>query len=161
MAANLSRWMQIVYLEPQELDELHRREKLWGTRWKPSGSPQYAMKGRATWMDLDWIKTSIDRVFPNGYYPKEMLPGEQASSMEAFARAIFPLWKRIEELDFKAEAKLSREEVSTTKILMEVTTTHKQDRAIYDSGHKPTRIVIPADHYKKAAASDKFSKWKD
>ena len=110
-------------------------------------------------MDLNRIKTAMTRIFPSGYYPKEMLPGEQEASMETFRRQIFPLWKSIEERDNKAEAKLSNEEVSALKVLMEVTTTRKQDRAIYDSGHKPTRIVIPADFRKKAAASDKYSGW--
>ena len=110
-------------------------------------------------MDLGRIKSAMTRIFPNGYYPKEMLPGEQEISMDTFSKAIFPLWKRIEEQDTKAEAKLSNDEVAALKVLMEVTTTHKQDQAIYDSGHKPTRIVIPADFRKKAAASDKHSRW--
>lgn len=110
-------------------------------------------------MDLGKIKAHMTRVFPNGYFPKEMLPGEQEASMEVFRRAIFPFWKSIEERDNKAEAKMTTEEVSAIKVLMEVTTTHKQDKAIHDSGHRPARIVIPPDFRKKAAASDKFSKW--
>lgn len=110
-------------------------------------------------MDLNRIKAAMTRIFPNGFYPKEMLPGEQESSMENFRRQIFPLWKSIEERDNKAEAKLTLDEVAALKVLMEVTTTHKQDRAIYESGEKPSRIVIPADFRKKAAASDKFSQW--
>ena len=159
MDQHLSRWAQIVYLTPEELDSLHHREVLLGTRSGPSNYPLYVQMGAGTWMDMNRIKTAMTRIFPSGYYPKEMLPGEQEASMDTFSKAIYPLWKRIKELDNKAEAKLSNEEVSALKVLMEVTTTHKQDRAIYDSGHKPTRIVIPADFRKKAAASDKYSGW--
>lgn len=101
----------------------------------------------------------MTRIFPNGFYPKEMLPGEQNSSMENFRRSIFPLWKSIEERDNKAELKMTDAEIYSQRVLMEIPTTHKQDRSIYDSGNKPSRIVIPADFRKKAAASDKYSQW--
>ena len=160
MDQHLSRWSQIVYLSPENLAVLHRREILLGTRSGPSNYPLYVQLGKATWMDLAGIKKLMDRTFPNGYYPKEMLPGEQESSMEIFRKAIYPLWKSIEERDNKAEEKLSMAEINAPgQVMFEVKTTHKQDLSIYESGEKPTRIVIPADFRKKAAASDKYSGW--
>ncbi len=80
--------------------------------------------------------------------------------MDNFSREIYPLWKSIEDRDLKAEEKLSMSEINAPgQLLFDVKTTHKQDKAIYDSGNKPSRIVIPPDFRKKSAASDKFSQW--
>lgn len=107
------------------------------------------------------IAQSTRQKFPDGYFPREMNAAEKAVSIEEFERSIYPIWMGIEKKDFENEAAQSWEWVHAQRVLLEVLTMHRQDRAIHGSNHKPVRMGEPTEGFrKKAAASDKFSGWK-
>lgn len=91
-----------------------------------------------------------------------MTEGERAASVDNFKRAIYPIWKGIEDRDIAAENKITMEEVNWSgQVLFEAKTVHTQDLAIISSGYKPSMETAPPEDFrKKAAASDKYSGWK-
>lgn len=63
----------------------------------------------------------------------------KAASMDQFERAIYPIWRGIDEKDKIAEINMTNEEIATRDVLLECGTLHRQDLAIYTSGIKPNR----------------------
>lgn len=64
----------------------------------------------------------------------------QSRSIDDFSRAIYPIWKGIEEKDKANEDAMTMGEVSSHgQVMFEIRTMHKQDLAIYNSGIKPAR----------------------
>ncbi len=107
------------------------------------------------------ITREINRVFPEGYWPKGMDNSAQARSIDEFSRAIYPAWKGTEAFDSEAEGKLTMEEIRAPgQVLFEAKTIHKQDLAIRRSGNKPAReFMQTADLRKKAVAGEKYAGW--
>lgn len=103
-------------------------------------------------------------MFSQGYWPREMSEADRARSMEDFTRAIYPIWRGIDERDRAEDAKKSLGECMAQPIMAEVVTLHKQDLAIYESGHKPSKISTAPESMQrlrqKAAAGEKFSGWR-
>ena len=65
---------------------------------------------------------------------------EQAASIEAFEREIFPIWMGILTKDAERDKDLTFEQVNAPgQVMFEVLTTHKQDLAIIRSEKKPNR----------------------
>ena len=65
---------------------------------------------------------------------------DQNRSVHEFERAIFPIWKGIEEREIAADGKLTGADIyAPGQILFECATLHKQDLAILASGVKPHR----------------------
>lgn len=69
-----------------------------------------------------------------------MSQADQARSVSDFERAIFPIWKGIEQKDIAREQAMSLSDVSAMLTLAECLTMHKQDLRIYESGIKPHRM---------------------
>lgn len=139
MDMKISRWAQIVWMDREEVEGLHRREILRATRSPISSRLSFEEKHQPHWMDLERMKLSTMSHSPDGYWPRDMSLSEQAASIEQFEALIYPLWKGIEENDFAREMKLSREEIDSNRVLLECLTVHRQDLAIYGSGIKPNR----------------------
>ena len=139
MDQKISRWSQLVWMDADKVTELHRRETLWATRSEKSRRLKFEEKGLPHWMDLRWIATETMRISPDGYWPRDMTPSEQSSSLAQFESLIYPIWKGVEERDFDREAKLSQQEVNAQRVLLECLTLHHQDLLIHASGKRPTR----------------------
>lgn len=154
MDQKIARWAQLAWMDPEKVDELHRREKLWATRSEASGRLKFEEKGMAHWMDLRWIAAETMRISPNGYWPRDMSQSEQSSSMAQFEALIYPLWKRVEARDKREEEcccvkpeeckcvdaeKALHAAAARSMILLDCLTLHRQDLAIHVSGIKPTR----------------------
>ena len=78
--------------------------------------------------------------FPEGFWPKSMTSSEQYASLDAFGKSIYPIWRGIAERDRIREESIPMSEVNAPgQVMFEVSTTHKQDAAIYNSGIKPSR----------------------
>lgn len=88
------------------------------------------------------IGQAIRSRFPDGFWPSTMDASAQYRSIEDFSRAIYPIWRGIEEKDKDAETEMTAAEVSSSRLLFEVKTRHKQDNAIHASGIKPHRSDI-------------------
>lgn len=88
------------------------------------------------------IGQAIKSRFPDGYWPSTMDSSAQYRSIDDFSKAIYPIWKGIEEKDREAETAMTAAEVAASRILFEVKTRHKQDNAIYASGIKPHRSDV-------------------
>lgn len=68
-----------------------------------------------------------------------MTESDKATSVENFEKAIYPIWKGVEDKTWKEEQAMSMEEVACQRVLLECLTLHKQDLAIHNSGIKPVR----------------------
>jgi len=88
---------------------------------------------------MEKISFLTTRIFPDGYWPKEMTPSEREESMNNFERQIYPIWKGIEQKDVEKDKQMTQDEVSKQDILLECLTLHSQDIAIHMSGYKPYR----------------------
>ncbi len=126
-------------MDQDDLAGLHRRETLRATRYGPLRRLSFEDRNLPHWQDLGRIEEENNRLNPNGYWPKGMEESVKAQSMREFERAIFPIWKGIEEKDKIADAKLTPEQVAAQDVLLECLTLHKQDLAIHGSGIKPNR----------------------
>lgn len=107
-------------------------------------------------MDLEWIAQTMNRLKPDGFWPKNMTEGEKSASVDQFEKSIYPLWKSIEVSDKSAEDALTVEEVNLPgQVLFECATMHRQDRAIKRKGILPNIVSIEkemmADLRRKAA----------
>lgn len=140
MDQNISRWSMIVWMDRDQLDALHHREVWLGTRSGPLNRPVFQQKRLATWEGTSLIIQAMKTRFQEGYWPKSMDSAAQYNSLDAFAKAIYPLWKGIEEKDKAVEDAMTTAEASKIRLMLEVQTLHKQDTAIYMSGIKPARM---------------------
>lgn len=79
--------------------------------------------------------------------------------MDDFRRAIYPIWKRIDDEDRAGDT------MNSPDILSECSTLHAQDVAIQKSGQRPTMIVVTQakanEWRKKAAAGEKMGRWSE
>lgn len=164
MNQNLSRWMQIVFLDENEISVLHAREKWLATRLpKCANSPRFQVEGKQTWMGLQIISQAMNRLNPSGYWPKNLTESERELRITNFERNIYPIWRSIEENDLKSNNALTMKEVEAPgQVMFECSTLHRQDLGIRARGGRPdTSIVASSDFRKKSAASDRYSGWND
>ena len=165
MDSNIARWAQIVWWEREDIEGLHHREVLLATRSGPSRTPKFAQTKLGTWEAVNLIQSMTDRIFPDGYWPREMTSGDQMRSMEAFQRAIYPIWMGIAERDMRMDADRTIEEVTMAPVMYECLTMHRQDLAIIKSGHKPSRLSTAPESLlklrRKAAAGESYGKWQE
>jgi 2-oxo-4-hydroxy-4-carboxy--5-ureidoimidazoline (OHCU) decarboxylase len=85
----------------------------------------------------------MNRLKPDGFWPKTMSEGEKAASVSQFERDIFTIWKSIEEKDWENECHFTQEEVNAPgQVLFECATMHRQDRAIKARGFLPNMVTI-------------------
>jgi hypothetical protein len=88
----------------------------------------------------------------------------KSRSVADFERQIYPIWKGIEEKDRHDEEKMTSAQVSLLDVMLEVSTLHRQDRAIRSSGIMPGTMTATREGAealrKKAAASERFGSWK-
>ena len=131
-----ARWAKIVFLYPDQVAALHERETWLGTRSGPLNTPRFIEKGLATWQATDMMGQGIRTVFPDGYWPRGMDASDQAASIDAFERAIFPVWMGVLRKDAEADTTT----VESGQVMAEILTTHKQDLAIIAAGVKPNRM---------------------
>ena len=80
----------------------------------------------------------MDRLRPDGYWPRTMDDAARASSVRSFEAAIYPLWAAIEKRDMERDAAMTGQQVAVPgQVLFECETMHRQDLAIHASGIKP------------------------
>lgn len=157
----IGRWTLLVWMDLDEIANLHHREVSLGTRSWPSNTMLFKQRKMPTWEADKIIALAIARKFPDGCWPKTMTQSEQSQSISDFGRAIYPIWKGIDERDWEADAKLSQAEVNASgQILYDILTLHRQDLAIYASGIKPRRdsmeMQAMADLRAKAARASAY-----
>lgn len=141
MDEKISRWSQLVFLDHDQVESLHHREVLLGTRSGPSNRPLFMQKEMATWEALTMISEAMRTRFPEGYWPKAMDGSAQYNSIDAFTKSIYPIWRGIAEKDKEREEALPMSEIGKPgSVMFEILTMHKQDLAIFNSGIKPARI---------------------
>lgn len=149
MDQKTARWMQIVWMDQDDLEGLHAREKLLATRLPGSENKlRFVVENRPHWQDLQRIALTTSRLSPNGFWPVGMDENAKWKSVAEFERAIFPIWMGIEERDKENEDKMSNEEISAQRVLLECLTLHRQDVAIHTSMIKPNRF--DGDHKRMA-----------
>lgn len=141
MDQRTSRWCQVVWIDRDELDSIHHRERIAATR-STSRKMFFEEKGLGTWMRHDLIEAAIDRIFPDGYWPKGMDESSWFKSIEEFDRKIYPIWKGIESKDIEAEKLLTNEQVAAQNILSDCLTLHKIEVSIHGSSIKPMRVSV-------------------
>lgn len=135
-----TRWAQIVWMDQDEVEALHHREIWLGTRSGRSNLPLFTQKKMGTWQAMDLISKTMSRKFPEGFFPQGMDVSAQYKSIDDFRKAIYPIWKGIEEKDKEIDDKLTAAEVGKPgQMLFEIGTVHRQDLAIMRSGIKPHR----------------------
>ena len=142
MDSKTARWMRIVWLDQEDLTGVHQQERLLATRSERSKPPLFVVKNLATWQAMGLIEMKIQRNFPDGYWPREMRTSDHASSLADFERAIYPIWRGIEQIDMESERKMSWEEINSKLILSECLTLHRQDIRIHALGIKPHRMSV-------------------
>ncbi len=158
MTQNTSRWMQLVWMDPDDVAALHHREKLLATRSGSLRVLSFVQKNLATWQMTQMIENTTRQINPNGFWPKDMTEADKASSMNVFERSIYPIWMGIEVEDKARKDAMTNEEVSSQDVLFECLTMHRQDLAIHASGFKPVRQAGDQDRMRelrqKAARAD-------
>jgi hypothetical protein len=115
----------------------------------------------ATWEGNDLISQAMRIMRPDGYWGG-VEAAVQDQRMKDFERSIYPIWCSVAEKDRVAEEKLTSAQVHAPgQVMFEVSTVHRQDIAIHESGKKPDGELVPtAALRKKAAVSDRYSSWK-
>ena len=95
------------------------------------------------WMSHSRIASMMDRLFPEGYWPRGMDESARAASVRTFEADIYPLWAPIEKRDMEREASMEMKQVNAPgQVLFECETMHRQDLAIHRSGIKPNRANV-------------------
>lgn len=162
MEARTARWAQLSYLDREDIEGLHQQEVLLATRSGPSRMPLFSQKGLGTWEATTKISQMTARMSPDGFFPN-MDNAAQYRAMSDFEKAVYPIWRGIEERDSANEAKLSMTEINKIPVMLECLTVHRQDLAIHASGHKPSRLNATPEAAqnlrKKAAAGEKYGAW--
>lgn len=149
MDNKISRWAQLVWMEKDDLEVLHHREKLLATRSGSLRAPLFLEKNLATWQMTELIEITTARISPAGFWPKDFSELDKASSMKVFERSIYPIWMGIEVDDKERENAMSNEQVVAQGILLECLTMHRQDMAILESGFKPVRVAGDQDRIRE------------
>ena len=122
MTRNESRWAQIVFWNMEDIIRLHRLEIR-----REQNSDTLVKSGKApieTW-DLRFVTEMEDRASFSPYWDRSLTESDRKVRMDAFLRAIYPIWKPIMGSDAHDFADMSA--------------LHKADLAIYRRNTKPNR----------------------
>ena len=162
MDSNTSRWAQIVFWTEGDVLELHRREGFSVSRLE-DGQYRFRQKNLPSWMALSFFQTISEQIFKKGYWPQAMTEPAKAESMKNFEKAIFPIWKGIEQKDIDSDARMTLSECMARPILAECVTMHKQDLAIRDSGFQPEKMIVTPEEMdrlrRKSATVQNMREW--
>lgn len=142
MDSNMARWMQIVFWNREDVEELHKRER---SREKQCEESRRLGKRLIDWRDRDFLAKMQDRYQLNPYWPEKMDQEMRTSKMKSFERDIFTIWG-----PFFTQENLTN--------LTEIEAVHKADIAIVASCKQPDRAYQGGDERKRAAVGDKYSK---
>src|SRR5258708_18680907 len=83
------------------------------------------------------IASMTESLSPEGYWPSGMDEYARKNSMDAFERAIYPIWASIEKSAIETDDAMTQEQTSQLNVLLECPTMHHQDLAIRASGIQP------------------------
>lgn len=124
------RWAQITCWDRPALDLLHRLETI------AHGKELAAIKARqriaGCWELIfpEYAASVAGRFQLSPFWPDSVPTEEQAPRIDAFKRAIYPIWGKI-------ESDWTRKQTGT-----ETSMIHKCDLAIFQSGHKVDRLYL-------------------
>ena len=135
MDSSTARWMMVVYLTQDQLEELHQREISLAKLSKDSG--RYL-----GWEDRTFLTNSLRLNGLDPYWPTEMGGGDQAIAVGAFERAIYPMWNGVKKKWMENTAPYS----GLTELEME----HAIDWKLWKSTVKPNRAAVTADSAEQA-----------